>query len=87
MFFRGLRDRENKELRVERVCVAKKARRLLVPYFVWGVISVAVFLILQSVMGEMRGYDGYYGERMFVKEWWRPFVSLLHAALSRTCTL
>lgn len=77
-----------KGLRVEKLSVAeeklgltvgKKAKRLLVPYFVWGVVSVIVFLLTLSIAGEMRGNDGYYGERMFAFEWWRPFVSLLHA--------
>ena len=59
--------------------VGKKAKRLLVPYFFWGVVSVAVFLVMTAVTGELQGADRYYGSRMIPKDWWQPFVSLLHA--------
>ena len=59
--------------------VAKRAKRLLVPYFFWGVVSIVVFLTMTAVMGGLQGTDRYYGARMIPKDWWQPFVSLLHA--------
>jgi len=62
-----------------RAFVANKARRLLVPYAIFGVLSVVAYLFL------MRGSSlfassttGYYQDKG-VGAFWQPFVSLLHA--------
>lgn len=59
--------------------VVKGARRLLVPYFFWGLVSVGVLLAMMSVMVSLKSGNGYYSERMAPGEWWQPLVSLLHA--------
>lgn len=58
----------------------RKARRLLVPYCVWGVISVAIFVLTKSFAGAITG-GAYYGALRARMDFplWRPFVSLLHA--------
>lgn len=56
--------------------VERKAERLLVPYAVWGVVSVMIYLALQSLT---RSLNGDYYSGMTTNVWWQPFVSLLHA--------
>lgn len=47
--------------------VEKKARRLLVPYVFWGVVSVVVFLALNGLVAGARAgaTTGYYSDSMF----------------------
>lgn len=59
--------------------VEKGSRRLLVPYFFWGLVSVGVFLVMMSIMGALKSNNGYYGARMVPGDWWQPLISLLHA--------
>lgn len=56
----------------------KKCRRLLLPYLIWGVFSVVLYLLTQKVfLAEVSG-QGHYAN-MGGEVWWQPFVSLLHA--------
>lgn len=55
----------------------KKVKRLLVPYAVWGVTSVLIYLALQGVSIGLKG--NYYSSHSFEGVWWQPFVSLVHA--------
>lgn len=58
----------------------KKAKRLLVPYAVFGVVSVVLYLLLQQVFLARTGagVGGHYAA-MGGEDGWRPFLSLLHA--------
>ena len=58
----------------------KKAKRLLVPYAVFGVASVVLYLLLQQVFLARTGAGagGHYAA-MGGENGWRPFLSLLHA--------
>lgn len=59
--------------------VKKRAVRLLVPYAIWGVFSIVVFLSFASWAHLIQnGNDGYYNDTMFNFPWYRPFLSLLH---------
>ena len=61
--------------------VAKRRMyRLVIPYFAWGMFSAAILVGTESVARMLAdGPSWYYGERMFGFQWWRPFVSILHA--------
>lgn len=62
------------------ICFRDRARRLVVPYLFWGVVSALVFVAMIELGGLwIHGNDGYYGARMFDIPLWRPFVSILHA--------
>ena len=58
----------------------KKIQRLLVPYVVFGIASVVIYLAFQQrVLSQVgAGICGYY-TAMGGEPWWRPFLSLLHA--------
>lgn len=58
--------------------VADKARRLLVPYLVFGLFSALVYVLLAH-RGTLFGAatDGYY-QNLGVKELWQPFAALVH---------
>ena len=80
-----LKSREVQGVREVGTCVAvlnvarKGMRRLLVPYFFWGTVSAVAFLGMTVLAGQWQGVDRYYGAHMLPKDWWQPFVSLLHA--------
>ena len=58
----------------------RKGKRLLAPYFVWGCVSAAVFLLTKSFSGAITsGGERYYNAIGMDFPLWRPFVSLLHA--------
>ena len=60
--------------------VKHRIDRLVVPYFIWGILSAVVFIGMESIARMLAdGSSWYYGERMFGFSWWRPFVSILHA--------
>ena len=60
--------------------IIRKAKRLIMPYFLWGFFSAVIFVILSSWMSPVvLGDDGYYGKRMLDFPWWRPFLSIIHA--------
>ena len=59
--------------------VARKFKRLMIPYFFWGVVSVLIFLATLALSsGACRG-DAYYRAIKLDFPWWQPFLSLLHA--------
>lgn len=61
--------------------VGAKARRLLVPYLVWGLVSALAYLVLSGWSGlatEGAGH-GFYVGLQDSSSWWKPLVSLLHA--------
>lgn len=58
--------------------ITKWFRRLIVPYFIWSVASILVFLTFGTLISS-NGSDGYYGSNMDVTNLWRPFVSMIHA--------
>lgn len=64
-----------------RAYVSRRALRLLVPYFFWGILSAIVFLVFAAIGSFMRSAatDQYYSWVDLGAEWYRPFLSLLHA--------
>lgn len=56
-----------------------KFKRLMIPYYVWGVASIVVFHLASDLMGGMREVSGYYRADMFDKTIWQSLLSLLHA--------
>lgn len=76
-FLAGLMWGEKKEFSW-RSFAYKRAKRLLIPYLFWGVISILIFLSLRGLLVGL-GNDGYYNSKMFDFQWWQPFVSLVHA--------
>ena len=58
--------------------VARKFKRLMIPYFFWGVVSIVFFLTTMSLTSGVRGYGGQNWGASFNFPWWRPFISLLH---------
>lgn len=59
----------------------RKFRRLMVPYFVWGFGSAAVFVVASGFADVLfKGVtNGPYAGLHFDGPWWQPFVSILHA--------
>ena len=60
--------------------MVRKIQRLIVPYFVFGVISAVVYLVLSGAFHgavSVHSTDSYYGNKAGVA-WWVPFVGLLH---------
>lgn len=59
----------------------RKAQRLLIPYFFWGVVSVIVFLAMGQFLALLAqgATTGRYVRMGAAEVWWQPFVSLLHA--------
>ena len=59
----------------------KRARRLVLPYFIWGGFSAVVYLAFCTLTDGVGAgtTDGYYQGGMLAKSWWQPLVSLLHA--------
>ena len=60
--------------------LVRKIERLVVPYFVFGIISAILYLAMSggfnSIM-TVHSTDAYYGNKTGVA-WWVPFVGLLH---------
>lgn len=61
--------------------VLQKFRRLMVPYFVWGFGSAAVFVAASGFADVLfKGVtNGPYAGLCLEGTWWQPFVSILHA--------
>lgn len=59
--------------------VARKFKRLMIPYFFWGVVSVLIFLVITALTSGVFVGNGYYQYFNFDFPWWQPFLSLLHA--------
>ena len=57
----------------------QRAKRLIVPYFIWGFASAAVFVVSKSLVGGCMASGGYYNVGMVDFIWYRPFFSILHA--------
>jgi len=56
----------------------KKFRRLMVPYYCFGLFSIVVFLATYSLFRvSAGGTDAYYGAKATI-DWWLPFIGLLH---------
>ena len=56
----------------------KKFRRLMVPYYCFGLFSIIVFLATYSLFRvSTGGTDAYYGAKVAI-DWWLPFIGLLH---------
>ena len=59
--------------------IARKFKRLMIPYFFWGVVSVLIFLVMTALTSGVFVGNGYYRYFKFDFPWWQPFLSLLHA--------
>ena len=59
--------------------IARKFKRLMIPYFFWGVVSVLIFLLMTALTSGVFVGNGYYRYFKFDFPWWQPFLSLLHA--------
>ncbi len=58
----------------------RKARRLVVPYLIFGVLSGSLYLALSGVFNSVvanHATDTYYADKSAIA-WWVPFVGLLH---------
>ena len=60
--------------------IRKYFKRLLVPYFFFGLLGMVVYMVVMPYFGRFSsGSTGYYGE-FSVGAWWHPWVSLLYGA-------
>ena len=59
----------------------KKIRRLAVPYFIWGFVSMVVYHFFAEAFNRSLagGNDGYYKASMFANDMGRMLLSLIHA--------
>ena len=55
----------------------RKFLRLMVPYFVWGMFSAALFVIIGRFVTANLGSDAY-AQKTISDAWWVPFLSILH---------
>ena len=51
--------------------------RLMVPYFVWGMFSAALFVLMGS-MTVQHMESAEFSRKALTGQWWTPFVSILH---------
>ena len=60
--------------------VVGKFKRLMVPYFFWGIVSAGIYVALSSFVPVLFSdaiSDVYVGKG--IEDWWMPLVSILHA--------
>lgn len=55
----------------------KKFLRLMVPYFVWGMFSAALFVMIGRFVTANIGSEAY-AQKAISGAWWVPFLSILH---------
>lgn len=55
----------------------RKFLRLMVPYFVWGLFSAALFVMIGRFVTANVGSDAY-AQKTISDAWWVPFLSILH---------
>ena len=54
-----------------------KFQRLLIPYFIWGMFSALLFVLMGSMT--VKNMDSAeFSSKALSGEWWTPFVSIIH---------